>query len=117
MNNSYLAIEQNTLVLEKPIENKEFLRKREGELIKILDAIKDIEQWESWSTLKKLVFDGLVQILEREMRDEARKEQPDTLKLNRLAGQLKWAEKYADLNKLYNVFRLELTNIRKKIKE
>lgn len=115
MNNSKLVIENMTLSEEKPIDRKPFLRQRESEIVKIFDAIAGVQMSKDWSTLKNYLFDGLVQTLNKEIHEEARKENPDTLKLNRLAGQLKWAEKYSDLNRIRDVFRLELTNIRKQL--
>ena len=114
MNNSRLAIE-NVSLSEDSEDRKPILQEKEGEQITIINAIEEVRSSDSWSTLKVKIFDGLVETLNRGIQEEARKETPDTLKLNRLAGQLKWAEKYADLDKLAQVFRLELTNIRKQL--
>lgn len=112
MNNSRLVHEAVSLTLEEPLHNKETFRAREGELITIIAALRAVQDSPEWSTLKTKVFDDLPLALTREIQSEARKENPDTLKLNRLAGQLKWAEKYSDLSKLEQVFKLELTNVR-----
>jgi hypothetical protein len=113
MNNSFLAIENVRLEVEEKVDNTESMNEKEAGLVSIIEAIRTINASKEWSTLKEKVFDDLVSLLNSQMTTEARKEIPDTLKLNRLAGQLKWAEKYADLTKLENVFLLELTNIRK----
>jgi hypothetical protein len=115
MNNSFLAIENLSLSVEEKTDNLPILREREGKIIKILDAIQGISGSKEWSTLKEEVFESLTENLERQISSEARKESPDTLKLNRLAGQLIWAEKYSSLEKLENIFRVELTNIRKQL--
>lgn len=112
MNNSKLAIENVSLSIEETVDRTPQLREREQNLIHILEAVRMVKESESWSTLKKEIFDGLVGTLNKEITEEAKKEDPDRLKLNRLAGQLKWAEKYSDLGKLENVFKLELTKIR-----
>ena len=117
MNNSKLALDSIPLKEEGNIDRKPMLREREGVLLKIISALQEVQSSKEWSTLKTEVFDNLVNTLEYGLRDEAKKDNPDSLKLNRLAGQLKWAEKYADLNKLENVFRVELTNIRQKLNE
>jgi len=111
MNNSKFAIEGAALKNEM-VNRQPFLQEREGELIAILDAIRTVQGSKAWSTLKTEVFDGLVERLTKDLQTEAKKETPDGLKLNRLAGQLKWAERYSDLSKLELEFRLELTNIR-----
>ena len=115
MNNSRLAVEYTSLSLDEPLDNTVTLREREAELVKILGAIRGVEETKEWSTLKEKVFDGLVDVLTKDIHVEARKEIPDTLKLNRLSGQLKWAERYSDLTKLGEVFRSELTNIRTRL--
>ena len=111
MNNSKLAMETVSLS-EEPRDNKPQLREREATLVRILTALKRIAETEDWSTLKNEVFDSLVNTLERDIKNEAKKELPDTNKLNRLAGQLMWAEKYADLTKLAEKYRTELTGIK-----
>lgn len=113
MNNSKLAIEKVSLTLEEPEDKKPLFQEKESELILILEAIQEVLDTKGWSTLKIKLFDGVVEKLSKELTNEANKENPDTLKLNRIAGQLKWAEKYADLSKLATIFRLELTNVRK----
>lgn len=115
MNNSKLAVEQVSLSSETPVDIRPILREKEGELITILSAIQGVSETNEWSILKEKVFNGLTATLNREIQSEARKESPDVLKLNRLAGQLKWAEKYSDLSKLEQVFRTELSNIRKQL--
>lgn len=115
MNNSRLAIEHVSLTLEEPVDRTTDLTTEEAKLVQIIGALNTITQTKEWSTLKTAVFDPLVGTLEKELTIEGKKEAPDTLKLNRLAGQLKWAEKYADLDKLTQIFREQLTNIRKKL--
>lgn len=110
MNNSFLYFE--TPVKEKTVDVTPKLREREAELVKIIEALTEINKGKEWSTLKKYIFDGLVERLEKELKAEARKDGPDSNKLGKLSGQLLWAERYADLNKLIAQFRTELTNIR-----
>lgn len=113
MNNS-LIVENVSLSLEER-PNGAPLKEREAELIAILEAIRVIQGSNEWSTLKIKVFDSLTTNLEKDLGSEAKKESPDTNKLNRLAGQLKWAERYSDLTKLEQAFRTELTHIRLKL--
>ncbi len=114
MNNSFLAIESVSLSVDEPLDLTETLKEQEGKLLRIIEALQTVQDSKGWSTLKADVFDGLVESLNRAITSEARKENPDTLKLNRLAGQLKWAEQYADLGKLEQMFRQDLANIRRK---
>lgn len=114
MNNSKLVIDSISLKEEEPkFDRAPELRQRETQLINIIDSLKKVQAMPEWSSLKTQVFDGLVTTLEKELRNEAKKDSPDSLKLNRLAGQLKWAEKFSDLSKLEQVFRVELQNLRK----
>lgn len=115
MNNSKLAIDSVGIFEEPKVDTKPYLREREGQLLKIIEAIQGVEQSTHWGTLKTELFDTLVNSLENQLKDEGKKENPDTNKLNRIAGQLRWAEKYADLNKLEASYRVELTSIRKQL--
>ena len=115
MNNSKLAIESVPLTNEESLDITPLLQEREAKLVKTIDAIQGIVSTREWGTLKEEVFDGLTEALNGDIQREARKDSPDTLKLNRLAGQLKWAEKYSNLSKLEFIFRTELNNIRKQL--
>lgn len=107
-------MESETLT-DSVVDISPILREREGELQSILLAIKGVSESKEWAVLKSKVFEGLTTVLSRQIQSEAKKEIPDTLKLNRLAGQLLWAEKYSDLNKLEQFFRAELSNVKLKL--
>ncbi len=110
MNNSFLSIEP------EPIEDvSPRLREEEGRTLRIVEAIQQVNKSEAWRTLKEELFDSLVNVLERELKTEARKEEADVRKLSRISGNLEWAEKYADLSKLENRYMQQLTNIRLKL--
>jgi hypothetical protein len=109
MNLSQVTIE---LTPEPEADNKPRLRAEEGRLVKIIEAIQGISSRPEWSTLKTEVFDNLPTILEKDLKEEAKKDNPDPMKLNRLAGQLKWAEKYSDLTKLESTYKVELQRVR-----
>ncbi len=115
MNNSKLALDSIDITEEQRVDIKPQLRQREERLLKIIEAIQGVNKTVEWSTLKIEVFDNLINVLEKDLKDEARKENPDLLKLSRIGGQLKWAEKYADLSKLENGYRQELTGLRKNL--
>jgi len=115
MNNSKLALDGMVLFEEPKVDLKVQLRQREETLVRIINALRGIAKTEEWSTLKTELFDSLVITLTNQINAEARKEDPDVKKQNRLAGQLKWAEKYSDLGKLENVFGVELQEIKKKL--
>lgn len=115
MNNSKLAIERLSLTVEKEKDFTPLLRQKEGELIEIIDSLQKIQNEEAWSSLKTRVFDSLTSSLERDIASEGKKENPNPLRLRFLAGELKWAERFSDLKKLGDAFRVELTNVRKQL--
>lgn len=110
MNNSKFALE--SLEEEEKVDRSADFKEREAKVVRILEAIRVIRSSVEWSSLKTEVFDGLTARLEKDLREEAKKDQPDPCKLNRIAGQLKWAEKFSDLSKLENVYMVELQGIR-----
>lgn len=88
---------------------------REATLVRLIEAIQRIDASEDWSTLKTEIFDTLSSSLERELKEESKKENPNTNKLNRLSGELKWAERFADFNKYATTLRVELQGIRQRL--
>lgn len=110
MNNSRIALDSIPTEVVRDIKPQ--LREREQKLVNTLDALQKIGQTKEWSSLKTEIFDGLTARLEKELREEAKKEDPSSNKLNRIAGQIKWAERYSDLTKLEATYRVELSNVR-----
>lgn len=116
MNNSFFAIEHVNLTYEEEQRpTSEALRKRESELVKIIEALELIAQSAEWSSLKQLIFDDLKENFEKRLLIEAKKDNPDPLKLAKLSGELKWTERYADLHKLAQSFKVELSSIKQQL--
>lgn len=116
MNNSFFYEEKEGQegVLTHP-GREETLRSKEGDLVKIIEAIGSLSNTREWSTLKTYVFDGALESLEKRLVSEANKMPVNDGELYRLQGQIMWAKKYADLQKLADTFRLELINVRKQL--
>lgn len=89
------------------------IENREKELVSIIEALVEIRNTHSWKVLKSYVFDGVLETLERRLAEEAKKDEISSPELYRLQGQIVWARKYADLNKLEEIFQTELTGIKK----
>lgn len=87
------------------------LRKREGELVTIIEALRKVESSHEWSTLKTEVFNGEIEYIERQLSLEAKKPEINTSTLYRLQGRLSAAKKYS-LESLNATFTAELTRIR-----
>lgn len=112
MNNSQVFVDL------QPERNEDItpkLRAEEARLLRIIEALQGVQSTKQWSSLKTEVFDSLVNVLEKEIRTEAKKDEPSPFKLNRLSGELKWAERFSDLNKLENMYRVQLQNIRQQL--
>lgn len=107
MNNSQITID-----LPKELDISPKLRTEEARLVRIVEALQEVQKTKGWSTLKTEVFDNLVNVLEKDLKTEAEKPDPSTNKLNRIAGEMKWARRYSDLPKFENEKRVELQNIR-----
>lgn len=110
MNNSKFLIDS----LEPPeIPDKtEVLQRMEQRAVRILEALGEVIKSEAWSSLKELLFEDLTKKLEEELLREAKRPESDDRVLSRLSGQLLWAERYSNLDKLYDETRLELQRIR-----
>jgi hypothetical protein len=113
MNNSKIAIDNQDVFLEKEIDKTPVLRQKEGELVKIIEAINRVEASESWKVLETFIFADLVGALERRLKTESEKEELNQAEIHRLQGQLMWARKFGDFKKLSEVYRSELLNVKK----
>lgn len=96
-------------------DNAPRLNAEEARLLRIIEALQQVQQIKAWSSLKTEVFDNLVNVLDKELKSEAKKEDVDPRKLNRLAGEIKWAERFSDLSKLENTYKVQLQNVRKQL--
>jgi hypothetical protein len=113
MNNSQIALEN----VEETEDNRlSFLQKQQGELVKLVEAINQVEISDSWRELKKLLLDGVVESLEKNLKSEAEKSEVSLPKIYRLQGQLEWAKKYVDLKKMVDWKKVELESIKNQIK-
>lgn len=110
MNNSSVRFVEAP-VPEKP-DREAILVEREAKLVRVIEALQQIQRSKEWSSLKTELFDSLAENLKVRLLAEARSLSPDVAKLSHLAGQLEWAEKYSDLSKLEKMSRTELTNIK-----
>lgn len=115
MNNSRFALDSVSLKIEEPTLNEDLLKQREQKLVRIIEAIREIQDTKSWSSLRSELFDNLPDNLNKQINQEAKKLNPDTNRLNRLAGELKWAEGFSDLKKLEEIHMVELQSIRKQL--
>ena len=110
MNNSKLITEYNTLEQEVELDKAPYLRSREQELVEIIDAVSQINASNYWKVLQNKVFNGVLDQLKRRISSET-----DTTEMFRLQGQIAWAEKYCNLEKMADAYRNELKNIRNQL--
>lgn len=114
MNNSKLSLDR-FLETSKP-DNSLVIKERETTLVRLVETLRRVAASEDWSSLKKMLWDDVVETLERQQKSEAEKTPADPVKLAQITGQLVWARKYSDLDKLASVFMTELQGIRSKQK-
>ena len=114
MNNSKIALEN--LEADVSENHKAFLQKQQGEITQLVEVINRVEASEDWQKLKKLLLDGIVENLERQVKSEADRKELNAPELYRLQGQLFWARKYANLKKLSEVLKLQIENLKNQLK-
>lgn len=113
MNNSIIVPEKTLTESNEELLNS--LQEEEAKLVKIIAAIRDVKTVKGWVTLQELVFGPLTLSLRKELLSEAKKDDPDPKRLNRLAGQLKWADRYANLDILEGDYSSKLLPIKQKL--
>lgn len=110
MNNSKFTIDSVSLNEEEKVDISPLYRQREAELEKIIEAFDAINSSSYWKTLQKLIFEGIHESIQKKLYKEK-----DEKEIFRLQGQIVWAEKFLDFNKLSALYRNELLNIRKNL--
>lgn len=113
MNNGKFALDSFTI--DKEPDRTPWLKDREATLVRLIETLRRVAQSQDWSSLKKELFDEVVETLEKQLKSEAEKDKPDVLALAKINGQLVWARKYSDLTKLADIFMVELTSVRKQL--
>lgn len=113
MNNSKIAFDN----LEKETDRTSVLEKERGRLARIVEAINGVESSDEWQKLKSLVFNNVLETLEKQLKDEASKLELNAPEIYRLQGQLLWARKYLDLKEFVRWYKYQLENINNQINE
>ncbi len=113
MNNAILSFE--SLEPEPKVEGSAVLRERQIKLAKIIEALNALISNPSFKVLKEMVFDGMVEKLEKELKTESSKDELNAPEIYRLQGQIKWAKRYTDFYKLAETYKIELESINKKL--
>lgn len=113
MNNSFIAI--NSLELEEKVDITPNLRAEEEKLVKIIEAIESVANSPEWQILKELVFDGVVESLERQKSVETSRQPINVDKVHSLNGQLAWAKRYSNFTTLSEAYRLRLREVKEKL--
>ena len=111
MNNSQLIVENVDMEMPTPVDTTPMLREQSIKLEKIIEAFDKINGSIYWKLLQREIFDGVLESLNRRMRNEK-----DVNQLLKLQGQIVWADKYCNLTKLADVYKKELVNITNKLK-
>lgn len=91
------------------------LRERAAKLVRMIEAIDRVHQNPDWQILKAEIFEPVSKSLENRLMTEVKSDEINEPEIYRLQGQLVWARKYSKLEDLREVFKVELTNIKKQI--
>lgn len=89
------------------------IRERDAHLVRLIEAIQDVQSSSAWSTLKE-EFDGEIARLNRLLLAEAKKKDIDAAEQYRLQGRIESAKKYS-LEKLFEDSMTERDTIRRKL--
>lgn len=109
MNNAKFVDEEEITV------DNSLLRQRKATLIKLIEAINELSKNKDWQIMKDLLFDGLVEKIERNLLAEAKQNKLNDPEIYRLQGQLTWAKRYSDPYRLAETYRIELGEITKRL--
>lgn len=89
------------------------VRERYAHLVRLIEAITDVQSTSAWSTLKE-EFDGEIARLERLLMQESKKGEVNLPEVYRLQGRIESARKYS-LEKLFEDSMAESDTIKRKL--
>lgn len=112
MNNSKIVLDN----LVEDTSRLGFLEREKGRLTQMVEALSRVDASEDWQKLKGLIWDSVIESIEKQIINEVTKDQIDNPELYRLQGQRLWARKYGDLKKLADGYRQQIETIKNQIK-
>lgn len=89
------------------------IRERDAHLVRLIEAITDVQSTSAWSTLKE-ELDGEIAKLNRLLLVEAKKKEVDLPEVYRLQGRIESAKKFA-LDALLTIYMTEHDTIKRKL--
>lgn len=92
------------------------LREEQVRLTQLITTIETLSRSDEWQKIKELLLDGLVEKTKTKIQQEAMKSPIVPENLYRLQGELHWIKKYADLIGFASTLKIELDNIKKRLK-
>jgi len=115
MNNGFLELEE----LDSSDNSATIiaLREKQTALVEILKSLNEIVKMPEFSVLKEMVFDKMVQEIEKRIKSESLKNELNGPEIYRLQGQLAWAKRYSNFYKLAETYKQELENLTRKLTE
>lgn len=116
MNNSKIAFESLSEGFEE-LDRRDFLEKERGRLAQLVEAINGVMASQDWKKIRSMLLNGVVENLEKSLRDEASKSEVNLPEVYRLQGQLLWARKYVDLRKLVDWYKSQIEHIKNQLHE
>ena len=82
-----------------------------------MQAIDRVKANADWKLLEREYFSEVEKKLDKLLKAEMKKQPIDAPQVYYLQGQLKSAEKHANLDKLKDVFKVEVENIKNQLKK
>lgn len=89
------------------------VRERDAHLVRLIEAITDVQSTHAWSTLKE-EFDGEIAKMNRLLLSESKKKEVELPEVYRYQGRIESTKKYA-LDALLADYRQERETIKRKL--
>ncbi len=97
-------------------ESRDYLSKRQAEIVKLLEALVKLDKSKEWGTLKELIFDKAVNNIERQILSESLMPTISVEKLYKLQGEWAWAKQHADTDRFVSSLKKQLEDIKLRLK-
>lgn len=97
-------------------EGKVILRKKQTELVKIIEALAGLSQTADWNIIREMIFDKSSSSIERQLLNESINPVVNINKIYKLQGELEWSRRFGNIDRYIESLKNQLQEIKKKLK-
>jgi hypothetical protein len=98
------------------MDEKVKLREIQNDLVRLIKSYVALDKNPDWKVLQELVFEKSLASIERQILNTALSKDINLNELYKLQGEWAWAKQHLDINRVVNGLKVQLEDIKQKLK-